>query len=541
METRLWPRPVAAAAAVLVVTASCVEPPPGAAGSPALRGALFDTILARTERREAWSPIKNETLDFDPMAEMRALRSEVVAADSETSLYYALQRVSNARRDRHLSVGLVPGGIVPSAVAGLDLWGGVEEAPMHAPVMIRPDFGATGGYFIADLAGEASDAGLSVGDRIGFVNGMRIDEYERAAAGHIRYSTTAGLRWKIAEAMPQATAVLPPGLRRDRLDLAVVQADGDTVSASLPYREPEGMGWSGALGPDYPGMELVESTPTFDLYRARGGLPVLLLRWYGFRETMVVDVDALMERARQDGLLDHAVIFDATASGGGSLGGYALQRLQPRPFKTTFGTLRLSDVFPAFLAEKREEFAARNVNDNGTAETVDDGTWLMQWLEEDAVAQAEAGVDVTRPVPFKLAHAPRDSDGVLQPADVHFRGPLVVLVGPSGGSHLDQFVSIVADNDLGPIIGMPAGGYSNTWEWEEVLTWPGTDRPVVGFMWSIGHTIRPNGEILEGNPADVDDWIPLTAQNSVRYHALLLERAFAHLAAVGHLRRPTVS
>ncbi len=44
-------------------------------------------------------------------------------------------------------------------------------------------------------------------------------------------------------------------------------------------------------------------------------------------------------------------------------------------------------------------------------------------------------------------------------------------------------------------------------------------------MWSIGHTIRPNGEILEGNPAPVDEWIPLTRENAAEYYPILLGRA----------------
>ncbi|MBT8398768.1 MAG: hypothetical protein KJN92_17460, partial [Gemmatimonadetes bacterium] len=95
------------------------------------------------------------------------------------------------------------------------------------------------------------------------------------------------------------------------------------------------------------------------------------------------------------------------------------------------------------------------------------------------------------------------------------------------------FMSIVSDNDLGRILGMPPGGYSNTWEWFEVLTFPGTGEPVAGFMWSIGHTIRPNGDVLEGNPALVDDWIPLTPQNADEYYGLLLGRAWDYLEGVG--------
>jgi hypothetical protein len=76
---------------------------------------------------------------------------------------------------------------------------------------------------------------------------------------------------------------------------------------------------------------------------------------------------------------------------------------------------------------------------------------------------------------------------------------------------------------------MPTGGYSNTWEWEEVLTFPISGKPVVEYMWNIGDTIRPNGEILEGNPAQVKERVPLTATNSEEYHGLLLQRAYAWL------------
>jgi hypothetical protein len=48
-------------------------------------------------------------------------------------------------------------------------------------------------------------------------------------------------------------------------------------------------------------------------------------------------------------------------------------------------------------------------------------------------------------------------------------------------------------------------------------------------MWDIGHTIRPNGQILEGNAADVDISIPVTRQNYVDYYPILLRRALAVL------------
>ena len=96
-------------------------------------------------------------------------------------------------------------------------------------------------------------------------------------------------------------------------------------------------------------------------------------------------------------------------------------------------------------------------------------------------------------------------------------------------SHLDQFVAMFVDNDLATFIGVPTGGFSNTWEGEEVFYFPGTARPVVRFYWTIGHTIRPNGEVLEGNPAQPDIYIPITRDNFRGYHQLLLDEAIAAL------------
>jgi hypothetical protein len=78
-------------------------------------------------------------------------------------------------------------------------------------------------------------------------------------------------------------------------------------------------------------------------------------------------------------------------------------------------------------------------------------------------------------------------------------------------------------------MGMPAGGFSNTWQATEVLRFPTTGQPIVEYMWSMGHSIRPNREILQYNPADVDEYIPQTRDNYFDYHPELLRRTLARL------------
>jgi hypothetical protein len=536
--------PFPAFSLLLLAGASCTQNAPQApepTGTPEIRAALFDSILAKTARREAFSVPKQEALGYDPLREMEELRAEFVEADTEDELYYALVRLSNSRRDRHLSVELVEGGIRPAFADGLPVSTGAESTPpRETPVRFRPDFGS-GGYFVSDVAqGDAAPVRIEPGDRVAALNGHAMEVVETTLTPYIRHSSLPGLRWKLAEALSQRTALLPPSFLGDALEVEVRKSDGTRVREVLPYLEAGSLQWTGVSEPAYPGFRREWSTPTYDLYLPTEGQRALILRWHRFESSSLIqDVDRLVDLGEEQGLLDHAILFDATRSGGGSLGAYAVQRIQSKPFKTTFGTLRLSDVIEPFVQMKREEFAAQRIHDSGGPETVDDGRWLMDWLENDLLEALARGDSVTAPVPFKLAHAPKDSDGILQPAPIHFRGPLVVFSGPHGGSHLDQFMSIVADNGLGHIIGMSAGGYSNTWEWYEALEFPGTNRPVVSFMWSIGHTIRPNGEVLEGNPAPVHEPLPLTKENAHRYYELLLDRAWEYLMGIGFELRPT--
>ncbi len=498
-------------------------------GTPELRAELFDTLVQRIERREAWSPAKNEALGFDPMEAVRAEKDAFVAADTEEALFYALTRVSAARRDRHLEVGLVPDGLRLPNRSGVPMIGADEVQPTVAPVKIFPDFGVgSDQYFIGDIAAGV-DGLPGVGDIVVELNGMPVGEWAADATRYMRHSTTAGLRWKLAEAMTESTALFPPHLRSEALSVVVVDSLGERHSFDLPYGSVGEYTWSGVSEPSYPGFEVTHQTPTYDLLVSRAR-EVAVLVWTGFRETMVADVDALIEVAQARELLDYTLVVDVTRSRGGSRGAYAVQRIQAKPFKTTFGNLRLSDVVEPFVVERREAFGDRRFTDSGVPETIDDGTWLMEWLEEDVMPALARGDEYTNNVPFKSAHAPKDSDGVLEPAPVHFRGPFVVISGPDGGSHLDQFVHQVVDNELGPVVGMPPGGYSNTWEWEETLTFS-NGQPVAHFMYNIGHTITPNGAIAEGNPATIDHFIPLTRDNVSEYYSILLEAALEQVEA----------
>src|SRR5262245_31338073 len=111
-------------------------------GTPEQRDQLFAEVRAKVMAREAFSPIKEQTLGLDVGAAMDAVASDLTAARTDTDLFYALAKLSNARKDRHLSVDPVGGGLEVA-----------DEDELETPIRFATDYGLADGYaiFVAAL------------------------------------------------------------------------------------------------------------------------------------------------------------------------------------------------------------------------------------------------------------------------------------------------------------------------------------------------------------------------------------------------------
>lgn len=495
----------------------------GGTKTPEQREALYEHLVALTMKREAFSSVKNQSLGVTYPAAFEPYRQQFREAETDALLFDAIVHLSNARHDRHLSVEAVDGGLKPR-----------ERQVDAAPIKLLPDFaGADVSMFVADV-GEYEDnvhPNLAIGDRVIAINDVSLPDYIERIRPYHRGSTEAGFLLKLSQSLHKRSAVLPDRFYQDSFNLSLENKRGERYEVALPYLDEDQITFSDPGGQRYPNFDRALTFTSFDFY-VHSSAKVVLFDWYGFRNDIVESMDEVMAYAHRHDLLDHDVIWDGTRSRGGGRGAYAIQRLQGKSFKTTFGNLRLSDAAMEFVAKREAAFARKQVMSDGSRETIDNGSWLMDWFKDDVKQGFANGQDYSNNVPFKLAHAPKYSDGMLHPAPQHFRGQLVCWLSPWGGSHLDQFASIVVDNELCPTIGMPSGGYSNTWEYEEVVHWPGTQEPVVLFMWSIGHTIRPNGQVLEGNPANVDVLVPVTSANYLEYYPTLFTETCRYIPSI---------
>ncbi len=514
-------------------------------GTQADREALFDFLVESTMEWDAFAALADHPTHrahpagLDVPAAMEVYRDELLAADSDSAFYYALLKISNARKDRHLRLGPVDGGLTFPDTVGIQESQAntpVEDSRVpRAPVRLRIDYGDLDDpvLFVGDrsvsAAAGAYGAEPGLGHRVLAINGMAVDEYREAVRPYHRYSTEPSFLWWFGFWVPQRSVQFPARFYGEALTLVLDDPEVGEYQVELPYLDPGEIQWEGTGEPSYPGFRQVpevSDNETFALYLPEtDGPELVILQWKGFRRDLPEAMDTLMEFAEAEGLLDHHVVVDATRAGGGSRGSYAVARLQPSPHKGTFGNLMVSEAMVRWVDDQIAGLRSGEIS----PAVEDDGSWQLEWLEEDVQQAIEAGRRFTNDVPFKGAHAPKWSDGIIEPADVHFRGGLTVWLGPKGGSHLDQFAAQVVDNGLGHVMGMSAGGYSNTWQATEILRFPTTGRPIVTHQWSMGHSIRPNGQIVQYNPAEVHEYFPQTRENYRDYHARLLARTVDRL------------
>ena len=566
--------------AVLVIVVLLVAPasranPIADPGTRADRAALFDYILKATMERTAFSPFKPRDIGAGAdvteaeyvRRAMLAHRDEFLAADTDAKLYYALIKLTCARWDGHLNrVRLVPGGIQPFTP---QMQGGA------APIEFKPDYSDTKRMFlfvsdfakdIARIAGPTAKRTPQLGDKLIGVNGQSADVYLKRLGQFVGKSSYRAHWWDLAYRVSRRTRHMDPSLfdgNRVTFELETRQRVRYTIA--LPYLGEESIEWAGyddhytsgelseLIREDsqfihkthqvtlslarYRGFQHVFSRPAFDLY-VSPSQKVFLLQGHSFApKTMVADLDHLMTYARTSRRLDYAVVYDLTRGGGGDFEEYTLQRLQSRPFKVMFGNLRISDITPPLVQRLREEAVTAVAQDTGTTRPLlardimlrDSGRYLINWLDGDVAAAIRAKQAYTNNVQFKSQFLPTTSDGYLYRAKEHFTGPMALLTAPSACSGADQFAAMFIDNDLGLSVGMPQGGCSNTWEWEETLTFPISGKPVAMFSWSVGHSIRPTGEVLEGNSAQPRLSVPLTRDNYATYYEILLGHALRYI------------
>jgi len=182
------------------------------AGTVADREALYDFLVEATMEWDAFASLPNHPYykrhpkGLDVAEEMEEYREELLAADTDEKMWFVLHKISNIRKDRHLQVTPVEGGlVVPDSL----------QVELEAPLVFKVDYSDLNDrfFFIADrgigIEEIVQNRTPELGDRLRSVNGRTVEEYIEAIRPYQRYSSENHFWWHVGAEITRTSSHLP--------------------------------------------------------------------------------------------------------------------------------------------------------------------------------------------------------------------------------------------------------------------------------------------------------------------------------------------
>jgi hypothetical protein len=421
-------------------------------------------------------------------------------ARSVADVYYALLSVQRTLRDGHgrFAPNELPVSFGPAVV--LDFAAVVRYA--------GPDGG--GREYVVARSGEPS---LPPGSTITGWDGRSLADFEAQMLEWYDRHTPEGFREFVAQClsfrMPQS---LPCPRAGDEVVVTYRDPDGVERSTSLTWRaappgaggDPEANGSSEAAATppgqreplqydaQYEGFALEKSGLFYDIHGTRSD-DTKILRYVSFNYESEADfppeIAAISEHLRRSGA--KRVLVDVRENGGGAFDPALIGVFTARPFRIMMKSFHYGSRIKAHPEAMRL--------DKKLELWTDDESRILQ---EDLAAHPSA--TWSRPIPFFC----RTSACAEDEATLQFEGSpgyeTIVLCGPQTFSSGDMFVTIMKDNGLALLAGMPSGAGDAPYRW--TLDYPLADGTKVTLRLTTAVSYRPNsdGIIIEGNPPTVD-------------------------------------
>lgn len=431
-------------------------------------------------------------------------------ARSVDDVYYALLSVQRSLRDGHGRFEKNELPVIFDKAVALDF---------EVVVRYARESGGPHDYVVARSNEPALPAGSTI---IGY-SGRNLADFEAEMIEWYDRHTPEGFREFVARRFssckPKAMPCPHPG---DEVEVAYRDRDGVERTGTLTWRAADGAQAGGATAdsmsqaqaeaaePDpprqfdhqYDGFQRECAGIFFEIYGTRAA-DTKILRYFSFYYQVETDfpkeIAAIRDHLRKSGA--RRVLVDVRENAGGAFEPELVGVFTANPFR---------------IMMKSFHYGARIKADPG-AMTFDEGLELWtddetRILQQDLAAHPSA--TWSRQIPFFCQTAEcHEEEAVFR-----FAGSpgyeTVVLAGPLTFSSGDMFVSIMKDNGIARLAGMPSGAGDAPYRWQ--LDYPLADGTRVTLRLTTAVSYRPNTDqvTLEGNPPALDHPVYPTRTNS---------------------------
>jgi hypothetical protein len=468
------------------------------------REALFQSYAATIRDGQYLSAEGFHRLDTTWEKELEKAHRRFLDAKTKQDVYYALLSLKNSYHDMHCRLS-VPDALEPKG----------ETAAL--PLKFRP---ARVGSKLEFVVEWSRLPGVEKGDALKSYDGKSPEELlatftewevgnspERREFEFARWLTVRDPK----DAPPSETSAVELVLRDGKGREASARAEFSPRrrEESSPAAEPslrddaDYAGWT----PDFTGLNYRVYADT-----ASG---TLVLRdssfWYGFSEAELwnrlrlvsyktepiwergslqahddferVDMERLGDYLKSRNAQFGRLLVDVRENGGGPIAQRLTEFVADKPYRATWSVTRL---LPLLRRDAQFRDAAYPRPYSGKAAMT--------------IRELESGAELASPHAFICKTddcGPREGDGKPSALGLHYKTAL--LTGPYCVSSCDQFAAVFLDNGFGPVVGLPPAGASSPSRADVKLKLADGEEFSLGL--SFGITYRPNGEVLEGNPA----------------------------------------
>jgi hypothetical protein len=464
------------------------------------RQSLFDAYVAAITNVELVSTDGLALLGTTWDRELARTRARFLSAATAEDVYYALLSLKNSYHDAHST-------FFPSASWNLKslpsqlLPGG---ARVHVQANVRVEYENGAAFY------RAEGAGIDAGSTIVSVNGVSIGQVEDQLREWYPLHSPEGLREFVAGSLvSRSPSTMPSPNPGDIEQLALTDSSGKPYQVNLTWTvAPSSSTSSGCArygtseaASDYSARTSLATGMNYCVYDG-GASDLRVVRYYSFQydtpADMLADEAALVSYLHQNGV--ERVLFDVRENGGGGVD------------PTFFGNFTSTTY--AFVSN-RLYYADAFKGDPGLISSVlflDQS--VVPTLESALASDPAATFSPELPMICKTAGCPL-TDVNYPPAASAVEA--IVLTGPGCVSACDNFVSVMKDNNIAKLAGMPSAAADSPHRyWAELSL---ADGEAFDLVLTVAVSDRPgtNGVVLEGHPPAIDFPVSPTPSNRGGY------------------------